>query len=358
MITDSGHAGRTRYRRARHLPQIGNLLRPYVVVQSKDYRFPTNMNMKLWMGFRFAPLFLLAVLSICLNSLAQSSSGSIGGTIHYSDGKPIEAMLVVAMAAPDTGSSELFYAATRTDSMGRYRLMNLPPRSYYVKAGGCPQDRSGRQCPINAPIYIYYPRATSKEAASMVSVASGSALENINFTLTSSEEESMRTEATRLLSQAQGLWALQSAYKTVATPTWSTTDEMHRYHVDKFIATPGMGSGRMAGMLMQIDPQQRLLLSDGSLTINTLELIGIAKHESAVVFTRIAHGPEEAETRKLTAFEQHALTELMSGKEIVSSENDGSTLVVGAIRARTSCLSCHNTSKVGDLLGAFRYELK
>jgi hypothetical protein len=93
--------------------------------------------------------------------------------------------------------------------------------------------------------------------------------------------------------------------------------------------------------------------------VKDLDLIGIAKHEQPVVFSRLAHGVYGVSDRKLTAFERQSLASLQKGKEMVSGRADaGAMVVIGAIRAESACIRCHRTEAVGGLLGAFRYVLR
>lgn len=57
------------------------------------------------------------------------------------------------------------------------------------------------------------------------------------------------------------------------------------------------------------------------------------------------------------AFETRALAKLKEGMEVVASTGRDDMRMVGAIRARADCLSCHKV-QTGDLLGAFTYTLK
>ncbi|MBL9132824.1 MAG: hypothetical protein JNG86_16570, partial [Verrucomicrobiaceae bacterium] len=43
------------------------------------------------------------------------------------------------------------------------------------------------------------------------------------------------------------------------------------------------------------------------------------------------------------------------GEKLVRWENERTMHAVGAVRAETQCLRCHEGSKAGDLLGAFTY---
>ena len=61
-------------------------------------------------------------------------------------------------------------------------------------------------------------------------------------------------------------------------------------------------------------------------------------------------------SRSLTAFEERALTEFRKGRDIaVDATKDGPEACAGAIRAKSTCLDCHDGAKTGDLLGAFSY---
>lgn len=64
--------------------------------------------------------------------------------------------------------------------------------------------------------------------------------------------------------------------------------------------------------------------------------------------------PKVAESA-LNRFEDHALALLRKGEKLVRWEHKEAMHAVGAIRAETQCLRCHEGSKAGDLLGAFTY---
>src|SRR5262249_16703920 len=93
-------------------------------------------------------------------------------------------------------------------------------------------------------------------------------------------------------------------------------------------------------------------------TINSLELIGIAKHNAPVAFPTIRHAPAiSTPARPLTDFEPKALAQLRTGVDTTTAVDQSTRQVVGAIRAQNSCLRCHTGFKEGDLLGAFTYHL-
>ena len=66
---------------------------------------------------------------------------------------------------------------------------------------------------------------------------------------------------------------------------------------------------------------------------------------------------KHAAARPPDEFETAALAGLRSGKELVVSEAEGTTVrAVGAIRSAKQCVDCHGGNR-GDLLGAFSYTL-
>jgi hypothetical protein len=225
---------------------------------------------------------------------------------------------------------------------------------------------------MDAQIYTYYPNTTSRAHATVVSITAGVTREDVNFTLDRATVQAMQQEGSRLQSLAPKLWDLRS-YAPPRTASWRSLDEMHRYFVATFIATPGMGSGRMSGVVLQIDPAQRLLLphegntaeaapsqkEQSAWVVKELDLIGIAMHPSPVVFSRVAHGVYAQADRPLTSFEQQSLETLRSGSEVVTGRGEaGAMLLIGAIRAESACLTCHHSERAGSLLGAFRYVLQ
>ena len=66
-------------------------------------------------------------------------------------------------------------------------------------------------------------------------------------------------------------------------------------------------------------------------------------------------GAFSVDVRKLDGFEQAALAQLQSGHAYCSTSEGNLIRGMGAIRAQTSCLRCHDEAKEGDLLGAFTY---
>ena len=94
--------------------------------------------------------------------------------------------------------------------------------------------------------------------------------------------------------------------------------------------------------------------------ITRLELVSLLRHAEPVVYTsrelprmdRLAEAP----TRPLTPFERRSLRQLRGRQDLVTSENNGHVLMLGAVRAGKQCLKCHEVRR-GTLLGAFSYEI-
>ncbi len=305
----------------------------------------------------------IAVMWHSFSLLSQSPTGSISGTVRFTDGTPVAGMRV-AVTEVNPADTSRFYASINTDSSGIYRLDKLPPGSYYIKATGC--DRSWLECPIDAPIFVYHPGTASKEFATVVVLAPAVEIKDANFEFTIDEVNSLREKSSVLQKQAQELWGIKSSSSSREVSGWDSFDAMHDDFIAKFIATPGMGSGRMAAVSMRMDPSKRIRISKalddgrsaGVWAVASLDLIGIAKHESPVLFSQVAHGTYSLNPRKLTDFENRALSELRQGKETAYRKDGDGILLVGAIRAEASCLSCHASARVGDLLGALRYTLQ
>ena len=66
----------------------------------------------------------------------------------------------------------------------------------------------------------------------------------------------------------------------------------------------------------------------------------------------------ELPTRSLDLFESTGLEALAKGDELFTRSRNGVVRMLGAVRAKSDCLSCHDNKREGDLLGAFSYTLR
>lgn len=95
--------------------------------------------------------------------------------------------------------------------------------------------------------------------------------------------------------------------------------------------------------------------------VTRLELVSLLKHDRPRVYVsdqlpRMAE-LDNAKTRGLSRFEQTALEALQTGDELAVDARLNQIYMLGAVRATTQCLECHDVQR-GDLLGAFSYELR
>jgi hypothetical protein len=153
---------------------------------------------------------------------------------------------------------------------------------------------------------------------------------------------------------------------------WPSESRMHATFVDRFRAAVGLGRARMITGNMRIHDRMTLKTwmprdegaSEGVTVryrLNSLELIGIARHPKPVAVAIEKHGDgfASASQRQLSTFEQRAIARLRAAGSDVVAQTDGPTrLVVGAVRAEAGCTRCHAGFNVGELLGAFSYRLQ
>lgn len=150
-----------------------------------------------------------------------------------------------------------------------------------------------------------------------------------------------------------------------AHANWKSFDEMHQAHIEAFVANDNFGSRRMR----RGDSTRYLLYDDVRYVVASNQLVGLLKHDRPVVYV-MDYNPttdriKESETRDLTEWESETLKLLRGGAEapLIGAETiligEGLNIrAMGALRARESCLECHQDMKAGDLMGAFTYILK
>jgi hypothetical protein len=109
-------------------------------------------------------------------------------------------------------------------------------------------------------------------------------------------------------------------------------------------------------------PQQFLCegTDAGSWQIRRLELVSLQRHDEPRVY--IASTLPQMDQlgdvphRGLNEFETLALPQLEAAKDVVIEQQPKRIQMLGAVRAATSCLECHEGRR-GKLLGAFSYEI-
>ena len=143
-------------------------------------------------------------------------------------------------------------------------------------------------------------------------------------------------------------------------PRWESCEEMHDTYVKRFENVDGFGVSRMYRPPMR-DLSGVLETGGAELSLGRLELIGLLPDKAPIVYTPFSHTsrPDPAlKSRPLTTFEERAIADFRKGRDIaVDASTGGPTTCVGAVRAKPTCLECHDGARTGDLLGAFSYGL-
>ena len=86
------------------------------------------MNQSFWRSLAWSGLFLLAVFTCCLPSLAQQTLGSLNGTVVDPSGAAVSGATVTA-----TNSAINVTSTTTTQGTGFFQIFNLPIGTYVVK---------------------------------------------------------------------------------------------------------------------------------------------------------------------------------------------------------------------------------
>jgi hypothetical protein len=101
--------------------------------------------------------------------------------------------------------------------------------------------------------------------------------------------------------------------------------------------------------------------AEGRWRIENLELISLLRHPEPVAYLsgNLPRMDElrDAPTRPLDGFEIARLEQLRAGRDLSAAAVPRRIRMLGAIRARDTCLKCHN-AEPKDLLGAFSYDLR
>src|SRR5690242_16222838 len=129
---------------------------------------------------------LTAFLLIQGVPVTAQQPGTITGIVRNADGRPAVGARVSALARPEsqletTAAADLSSIAA-TDEQGRYRLEDVPPGQYYIIAGR-----------VDFP--TYYPGTSQISSATVVNVAAGATLTDMDFAIA---DTSIRTQASDL----------------------------------------------------------------------------------------------------------------------------------------------------------------
>ena len=152
-------------------------------------------------------------------------------------------------------------------------------------------------------------------------------------------------------------------------PSQDQLSDMHDHSILDFVNSKGFGfiknHRRVAGFRSHRFTQlPEVLVPDKQpelWKIQRVELVSLLKFDEPAVYlsTNLPRMDElrDAKTRPLNAFEKEALKGLRGTDELSFHQSGEEMQIVGAIRALTQCLKCHDVER-GELLGAFSYRLR
>jgi hypothetical protein len=141
----------------------------------------------------------------------QNQGGVITGQILSVDGTPAVGVRVAALTPPDSipggAGAEILASLTMTDGAGRYRLENIFPGQYYIRAG--PTE-----------FLSFYPGVPTLTEAKLVSVRLNSTSPDVNFGLAQAVKVSGHVAAAMSLQSAIPISAvlIASNGQTLETP--------------------------------------------------------------------------------------------------------------------------------------------
>jgi protocatechuate 3,4-dioxygenase beta subunit len=138
-----------------------------------------------------APIMVLATSPVTSVNLHAVPLGVISGHVLDADGDPLIGVSVAAMMQrvdPPLGEKKWFaQRSTTTNDLGEFRMFNVPPRQYYLRASHAydsPQfsyvDPAGN-IEMAAFAATYYPGATNVAQASRVTLRPGGELHDIDI---------------------------------------------------------------------------------------------------------------------------------------------------------------------------------
>ena len=115
---------------------------------------------------------LLALVLFLPVTLPQSATGVVTGRLLLADGTAAAGVRVMAVLVPEPGSeaNEMLASISQADASGEYRLENLSPGRYYIRAGL-----------VDSP--TYYPAATTPSEARVITLSRGAVQGGIDFAL-------------------------------------------------------------------------------------------------------------------------------------------------------------------------------
>jgi hypothetical protein len=120
--------------------------------------------------------------------------GAFAGRVVDDEGDPVEGLQISVMMYRYTvkGRELVEFSSSRTNDLGEYRVYNIPPGKYYLKAAS--NRMSLRTSEDNSPVYapIFFPGAPDAASAQPFELAGGQQLVNLGFSVRRSKLATIR----------------------------------------------------------------------------------------------------------------------------------------------------------------------
>jgi Carboxypeptidase regulatory-like domain len=139
--------------------------------------------------------------------------GSIMGFVRDEDGDPIRQVNVSILAYGYSQSAKGLQAvgATQTDALGEYRLFDLQPGTYYLRAKPLSAQSPGAGLLTEAYATVYYPNSLQQAGASVIELTAGQELRGTDFVLHPIAVSSIRGHVTRPMEATRCWTSLETA---------------------------------------------------------------------------------------------------------------------------------------------------
>lgn len=151
--------------------------------------------------------FALALAVFAQVPAGSQRSGTVTGQVRTQDGRAAEGVRIAVLEAPEgsakTLAGSMLAGLAETDSLGRFQIESVSPGRYYVTAGF-----------LDSP--TYYPGVSNPTEAKAITVAAGTTVSGIDFTL-------VRSVGVRISGRVKGFPAGAAGLRAILQPLAGTS---------------------------------------------------------------------------------------------------------------------------------------
>ena len=149
------------------------------VIERNGYRSTSWPDTARWIRRREAPLTLAAADNVENVTLAIERGGVVAGKVMSATGEPISgAQVSLAAVAPTTWTRN-----GTTNDLGDYRVADLPPGRYVLRAQLRGMTNAPPDTPLSGPLPTYYPGTLQRSEAQELVVGRGGEVTEANLRL-------------------------------------------------------------------------------------------------------------------------------------------------------------------------------